>query len=163
MFSKNKILLGLLFLSNVCFGQTTKVLDLKKEKGYSESNIISSDTGFKLKQEVCSEEAIDVNYCILLTLIFSDASEAGKLGKIDLSKDTSIVKCIFNWRNDWHWEDRQTAISGFITINKWTKKNVTIDFDIKVYDENFKTTFIYSGERIFTKTRKKDENEWMLR
>src|ERR1700750_3172193 len=98
---KNIILLGLLFLINTCFGQTTNVLDLKTHKNFSESNVVSIDTSFKLKQEVCYEGefegGIDKNHCMLLTLMFSDTSKARQLKKIDLSKDTSIVKCIFNW------------------------------------------------------------------
>ncbi|MFT3911652.1 MAG: hypothetical protein QM737_19675 [Ferruginibacter sp.] len=158
---KNRILAALLVVGNTCFGQTTNVLELNTQKNFSESNLISIDSSFKLKQELCYDGGIDISYCLLFTLIFNDISTASQLKKIDVSKEDSTVKCIFNLRFAWHPEDKKTVISGFITIEKWTKRSVEIDFDVKVYDESVKNTYIYSGKRIFTKTKRQYENKWM--
>jgi hypothetical protein len=155
MTSKIKTLLAAILLSGICFGQITNALRLKEKRYYAEKNTFSSDTTVNLRQEVCYNKpgVIDEEYCFILNIIISDTLKAKQLKKIDLAKDSSIIKCTWDLLSVWNWEDESTTISGIVTIVSWTKKAIEVDLNVEAYDNRHKEGYSYKGRRRFSKTK----------
>lgn len=141
--------------STLARSQPVNVLSLKDQAHFSERNTFSSENYTILVQEVNFNvpRALDEEYWITLSLTIIDTAKAMRSQWLSL-RDTSAIKCVFDWTSAWLWQDRETAISGRVKINSWTKESIEADFDIEVFDYNFKRSYIYNKKRTFLKAKK---------
>lgn len=154
---KAAFLVSLIVLANACYGQATKVLRLKNHRNYSEENTFVFDSCFKLVQTVWYNvpNSIDEEYGLYLTLEIKDTIKAKQLKIINVKDDSAIIKCTWDWRSVWNWEDETTKVEGFIQIISWTTATVTAKFSINVfnYKSNRTLLYIYNGKRVFKKAK----------
>jgi hypothetical protein len=138
--------------------QPVYVLSLKDQEYFSEKNTFSFKKPTTLVQEVSFNVpgALDEEYWITLTLKIVDTGKAKQFRVVNL-RDTSVIKCEFNWQSPWHWEKRETTISGSIMIISWTRTFIEAGLDIEVFDYNFKRSYIYTKKRIFSKAKSNPE------
>lgn len=135
--------------------QPINVLRLKDQDHYSEKNILFLKYPTTLTQEICYNKpnVIDEEYCMILALTIIDTAKAMQLQWLNL-RDTSAIKCVFDWQSVWQWQDRETSISGRVKIISLTNDSIEVEFDIEVFDYNFKRTYIYNKKRAFLKRKK---------
>jgi hypothetical protein len=162
MFCRLTILLLLIIVSVSSIAQTTHVLKLKDKRNYSEQNILFSDSVIIFVNEVCYNEpnTIDEEGCFILKLTLIDTTKARQLKKVDVAKDTTVIKCLFDYLSVWNWEEERTTITGVVGILALTKKSIAVSFNVKVIDNRRNRTYIYIGNRTFEKSKKKNLNEW---
>jgi len=129
----------------------TNLLTYKHKKYYKENSIITSDSTFKLHQNVCYNRpsVIDEEFCYDLTLKFIDTTAAKTKRIIDLQADTLIVKAGYGVFSVWNWSDENNKVSGQIEILKWDKNEVTLKENIKVIDFRRKETKKFVGTRTY--------------
>jgi len=149
------ILSLLLFSSDPLIAQTTHILKLKNKKNYSEKSQFFSDSTTTLVHEVCYNEpnTIDEEGCYILTLTLIDTSKARQLKKIDITKDTSIIKSVFDYRSVWDWADEKVTLTGVVNILALTEKTISVDMHIKITDNRRSRAYTYIGTRIFENQR----------
>ena len=135
--------------------QPVNVLSLKDQEHFSEMNTFSSGKHITLTQEVNFNipRALDEEYWITLNLTIFDTAKAKQLQWFYL-RDTSAIKSVFGWRSAWLWQDRETSISGRVRIISWTKDSIEVEFDIEVFEYNFRRSYIYDKKRTFLKAKK---------
>jgi hypothetical protein len=139
-------------------GQTTEVLQLGEKKYYSEKDSLSRDSLLNLVQEICYDEpeVIDEEHCFYLKLSILDTTKARQLRLLNVSRDTSIINCLFYIRSVWSpmWNilgDRKATITGTVKIVSWTTNSITADLHLRIKDYRRSKTYlyIYKGQRIF--------------
>jgi hypothetical protein len=131
----------------------TNLLTYKHKKYYSENSIITSDSVFKLYQNVCYNRpgVIDEEFCHELTLTFLDTT-AAKIKKIlNLATDTLIVKSHYGIFSVWNWDDENNKVSGQIEIINWSNDGITLSENIITNDQRRKEIKKYKGTRTFNK------------
>ena len=153
MFCRVFILISFIFLTIACTGQTVEAFNLKNENFYSEYNTFSFDSLITIKQQVCYDapNMDDEEYCINFFLKFNNQFDPQKTKTLDLNKDTSLVKCVFNIRDPWGRDQRPIRFSGLITILSWTTKSIKLEFNTTVLDKNQNKKYRYKGVRTFKK------------
>ena len=111
---------------------------------------------FTLYQDIGynSPGVIDEEFSYTLNLIFLDLATAKTKKKLDLTRDTAIIRSKYGVFSVWNWDDEDNKVSGQIEIITWSKRSVTIKENVFIYDvrRNEKRTFI--GTRTFK--RRKD-------
>ncbi|GEM_PF-4600427 len=152
MFSRLTILLTLFLIADTSVGQNTNILKLKNKNHYSEHNIYNIDTTPSFIQELCYDKplTVDEEHCYILKIIFLDTLKAREIKRLNINKDTSIIKCLFDIRSVWSWEDENTIISGNINILTWTNKSIKVRLDLNILDNRRKKTYTYIGDRTFS-------------
>lgn len=134
-----------------CFG--SNVLTYKTKTHFSEDNIISSDSTFKLNQRVCYNKpgVIDEEFCYELKITFLDTTAAKAKQTLDLQIDTNIVKVDYGIFSVWNWSNENNKVSGQIEINNWNCDKVTIRENVIATDYRRKETKKFKGTRTFTR------------
>jgi hypothetical protein len=129
------------------------LLTYRHKKYYNEDSIITSDTTFKLYQNVCYNrpEVIDEEGCYDLTLTFLDTTAAKTKKNLNLATDTLIVKSRYGISSIWNWQEENNKVTGQIEIIAWDRNAVTIKENIFVSDYRRKQTKKYKGRRTFKK------------
>ena len=129
------------------------VLTYKKRQYYSENSIITSDTIFKLYQNVCYNKpgVIDEEFCYYLKLIFFDTTAAKAKKTLDLQTDTDIVKAEYGIFSIWNWSNESNKVFGQIEITHWDSNNVTLKENLVVTDYRRKGNKKFKGTRTFTR------------
>lgn len=159
-----KIIIIILFCIEIANGQAdTNLLSYKDSTYYKESSIIQtykmhSKNELILYQEVCYNEPgiIDEEHCYTLKLIFLDKEDIKLDSVLNLSNDTSIIKCEYGILSGWSLSyDNNIQISGQIEIIEWGKKRITIKENIIVYDKRKNTKRVFVGTRTFTRQKRK--------
>jgi hypothetical protein len=137
--------------------QDIQVLKLKKQKNYSEENILYFDSSANIIQDVTYNEryTTDEEYSIDLWIHIPHTSKALQLRKIDIIKDSAIAICRFEWLSVWHWGGENPSINGEIEILSLTDKSAEISFNLVVYRIRDGKNYIYSGRRVFKVTKDK--------
>jgi hypothetical protein len=140
----------LMALCCCCFAQQVKIFHLKRHKFWTEQNSFSIDTVLNIQQEVCYNvpSIIDEELCMQLNFFIIDTVHAMNKD-LDLSKDTSLVKCNFDISSVWNWEPESVLISGSIKLISKTATTIKIRLDVNVYDSKRSKRYIYKGTRIF--------------
>ncbi len=154
MLPKHLTLTGFLFfLKLFCFSQTSNVLELKTKKFYSEKNKFIIDSSLKLINIVGYDKpnSVDDEHEFILTLDFIDTANAKLKKVLNLSQDTSIIKCNFDISSVWNWGKDNTINTGDVIIHSWTNKKIELEFNINVSHTNTGWTYIYKGNRTFLK------------
>jgi len=92
----------------------TNLLTYQNQKYYSENSIITSETTFKLYQQVCYSRPgiIDEEFCYFVTLKFIDTTAVKTKRILDLQADTLIVKAGYGIFSVWNWSDENNKVSG---------------------------------------------------
>jgi len=156
MTSIKLILTGLLSVLTICcLGQTTHVLKLKNKKYFDEKNQFLIDSSLKVIQKVGYDEphTVDESYSLILTLEIVDTLNARLKKDLDLTIDTALIRCHFDISSVWNWEDEKTTITGNIVIVSWTNEKLEFNFNVTVLELRNSRTFIYKGNRVFSKIK----------
>lgn len=135
---------------------TPNLLMYKYKPFFTENNIIKNEGDYLLCQIIKYNRPliIDEEFRYIINFNFKDTIAAKNKRKLDLSIDTTIVKCYFGFFSVWIWEDIRKINSGKIEILKWDDNGIKIKEDIKVYDDIRKKRFMkFKGKRIFTKNK----------
>lgn len=132
---------------------SSNVLTYKNRQHFKENSIITSDTIFKLYQNVCYNKprVIDEEYCYYLKLTFLDTTAAKTNKTLDLQTDTNIVKAEYGIFSVWNWNNENNKVSGRIEITLWDKDKVTLKENIVATDYRRKESKKFKGIRTFTR------------
>lgn len=139
----------LTILASCC--SRTNLLTYNYQKYYEENSIITSDSTFKLYQNICYNKpgVIDEEFCYYLTLKFTDTTAAKTKRILDLQTDTLIVKAGYGIFSVWNWSDENNKVSGQIEILKWDKDEVILKEKVQATDYRRKETKKFIGTRFF--------------
>lgn len=136
--------------------QSSDALNLIKNPNYSEENIFKVGSDYKFIQQIFYDgPAIDDEHCFILELMIKDFKKFHDSTTLDLIKDSSFVKCIFDIHSVWNWEEEKTKIEGTVKVLNTTKKKITLLLNIEIFDLCTKRTFNYSGIRNFVRSNSK--------
>jgi hypothetical protein len=152
-FQKILFLVSFFLCSHCLFGQSFEILKLSNHKNFQEHNSYLNDSTLLIKSEVCYDKkmTIDEEYCYRLELTFNDT--AGLLHRrIDI-RDSSAVKCLFHLFSIWNWVEENVTVIGNFTFLSITDRAIKLNLNFKVRDNRRQQTYVYKGERTFTKTR----------
>jgi hypothetical protein len=146
-----RVILTYFILTILTSCSQTNLLRYRHKKHYKENSIITSDTTFKLYQNVCYNRpgVIDEEFCYELTLTFIDTVAAKTKKILNLATDTSIVKSRYGIFSVWNWEDENNKVTGQIEIIAWDKNSVTLKENIFASDYRRKETKNYKGTRTY--------------
>ena len=130
---------------------SSNVLTYKNRQHYKENSIITSDTVFKLYQNVCYNKpgVIDEEFCYDLKLTFLDTAAAKTKKTLDLQIDTNIVKAEYGIFSVWNWSNENNKVAGQIEITQWNSDKVTLKENVIVTDYRRKETKKFKGTRTF--------------
>ncbi|MFI5133423.1 MAG: hypothetical protein ACHQEB_03755 [Chitinophagales bacterium] len=137
-------------------GQPIDVLQLKKQKYYTEESVFYKDSAFTVKEKVLYDEPLtaDEEHYYVLILDFKDILKARRKKSIDLIKDSSFIQSDYGFFSPWdHWGE-QASISGHVKIIAWSATQIRLSLDIVVTDNRRNKTLIYKGTRVFLKTKR---------
>ena len=151
---RSTILSVFLIITSICFGQSAKPFHPKYRRFYSEKNTFWSDTAVRLKQKVCKNynHIIDLTHCHTLSIIISDSLKAKQLKTLNINRDTTIIKCLFDSRSVWDMSKKEATFNGTIHINYWKKDSINVRLHITVVDERHHKTYKFKGSKTFTRT-----------
>ena len=146
-----RLILTYCFLTILTSSCRTNLLTYKHKKYYKENSIITSDSTFKLYQNVCYNKpgVIDEEFCFDLTLKFIDTTAAKTKRILDLQSDTLIVKAGYGIFSVWNWSDENNKVCGRIEILKWDKDEVIVKENIQAVDFRRKETKKFVGTRTY--------------
>lgn len=132
---------------------SSNVLTYQKRKYYTENNIITSDTIFKLYQNACYNKpgVIDEEFCYYLKLTFIDTSAAKTKRILDLETDTSIVRSEYGIFSVWNWSNENNKTKGKIEIIHWDRDSIILKENVIATDYRRKDTKRFKGTRTFTR------------
>lgn len=134
-----------------CVG--SNVLTYKTKTHYSEDNVISSDSTFKLIQRVCYNKprVIDEEFCYVLKLTFLDTTAAKTKQTLNLQTDTNIVKVEYGIFSVWNWSNENNQVLGQIEITNWDCNKLTLREKVIATDYRRKEAKKFNGTRTFTR------------
>lgn len=152
MLNRLIILLFVTIITVPSISQTTNVLKLKNKKHYLEENTVLSDSVILFTNQVCYNDphTIDEEGCFILKLVLTDTTKAKQLKKIDIIKDSSIIKCVYEYQSVWNWDHEKMIITGDVEFLEVTKKTITVSLNIKVIDYRKNRIYLYIGNRKFS-------------
>lgn len=132
---------------------TSNVLLYKKQKYYTENNIISSKEMGKIHQRVCynNPQIKDEEHCHELSFTIKNIESALQKKIINIETDTDIVKCEYSVFSTWNWDNENNKVSGTFEILKWTKDEIELNENIIINDYRRKTVKTFKGKRTFIK------------
>ena len=162
MLYKITILFALILVALHSNGQdgTFKVLQLRKQKYYTEKNYLQTDSSFSAIQEVCYDEphTFDEEHCLILTLNFLDTFRARRLQTIILPNDSSVLQCKWDLRSIWAWEAEHISINGTVHVVSMTKESMALDLDLRIVYKRFNGfyVYLYKGRRKFGRSKEKE-------
>ena len=141
-------------LSN-SIAQSVDVLHQIEKPFYTEENKIRSfDSSIWISHSSLYDEpnTFDEEFKMTLSIIFKDPSSPILLKSINVSNDTSIVKCYFTAIGAWNSQKRNVVFTGTIKVISISKNTIEALLDIRVSEIDRNWTYIYKGQRKFTKS-----------
>ena len=144
----------LLTFSFQSFSQERNILDLKKEKYYTEENNLKIDTLITLENFIKYDvpNSVDEEHQFLLKLLILDSARAFK-EEIDVSRDTIVIKSNFYSMSSWELPSKNLTISGTIKILFINENKISAKINISILDKRDNSKYSYKGFRIFTKQK----------
>jgi len=140
--------------------KTENLLLLQKKQYYFEYNILNTDSIVTLKQTIAYRpHQIDGGSSTIITLYLLNPTFALQKHKLDLEKDSDIVKCNYDIESVWNWEEEKYSLKGNFEIKDWKADQITIAENITVYDFRRKQNYSFKGVRTFSKEKKGLHNE----
>ncbi|MBX9784481.1 MAG: hypothetical protein K2X48_14425 [Chitinophagaceae bacterium] len=92
---------------------------------------------------------VDEEYSLILTIKIIDPEKLKSPGFADAGKDTSIIKCVFDFSSVWDWGEEDTVMCGTVSLVSAMKRSIKLKFDLTVNNLRKNRTYVYRGIRNF--------------
>jgi hypothetical protein len=140
-----------LFVTLVLAACGYNVLHLKYRRHYTERSILTRDTVRTAYQQACYDRrnVIDEGHCYYLRLRFPDTAAIHGGMRLDLERDTALVRADYGLFSIWNWSEERNTVRGTITVLEWSPGHIRLNERVRVEDERRDETRRFNGTRTF--------------